>query len=49
MEVVRKIAEQASDPRNNRPLNDIKMTMEIKTVSKKRITKLYGYEFPEQK
>ena len=47
LEVVQTIAEQAKDPRNNRPLEDITMTMEIKKMSKNRITKLYGYEFPE--
>lgn len=45
LEVVQNIAEQPKD-RNNRPLDDIKMTMKVKTMSKKRITKLYGYEFP---
>lgn len=48
IEVVQTIAEQPKDPRTNRPLDDIKMTMVVKTMSKKKISKLYGYEFPAQ-
>jgi cyclophilin family peptidyl-prolyl cis-trans isomerase len=44
LDVVEKIAEQPTDGRN-RPLEDIIMTMEVKSMSKKKITKEYGYEF----
>jgi cyclophilin family peptidyl-prolyl cis-trans isomerase len=47
MEVVQEIAIQPKNQRSNRPLNDVKMTMEVKPMSKKKITKLYGYEFSE--
>ncbi len=43
LEVIDKIAAQPVDGRN-RPLQDIKMTMEVKTMSKKKIAKEYGYE-----
>lgn len=45
MEVVEEIAIQPKDMRNNRPTEDIKMTMTVKPMSKRKITKLYGYEF----
>jgi cyclophilin family peptidyl-prolyl cis-trans isomerase len=48
MEVVEEIALQPKNQRSNRPLTDIKMTMKVKKLSKKRITKLYGYEFPNE-
>lgn len=44
LEVVEEIAVQAKDGRN-RPLEDIKMTMEVTSMSRKKIAKLYGYEF----
>ena len=44
LDVVEKIAEQPKDGRN-RPFSDIKMTMEIKSMSRKNITKEYGYAF----
>ena len=43
LEVVEKIALQPIDSRK-RPLTDIKMTMEVSTMSKKKIAKTYGYE-----
>lgn len=44
IEVVEEIAIQPKDMRNNRPLEDIKMTMTVKPMSKRKIKKLYGYE-----
>jgi peptidyl-prolyl cis-trans isomerase B (cyclophilin B) len=44
LDVVEKIAEQPKDARN-RPFSDIKMTMEVKSISRKKITKEYGYAF----
>ena len=44
LEVVEEIAVQAKDGRN-RPLEDIKMTMEVTSMSREKIAKLYGYEF----
>jgi peptidyl-prolyl cis-trans isomerase B (cyclophilin B) len=43
-EVIETIAVQPKD-RNNRPLKDIKMWMEVKKMPRRKITKLYGYEF----
>ena len=45
MEVVQTIAEQPKNRSNNRPLEDIRMKMTVKSMSKKKIKKLYGYEF----
>lgn len=44
IEVVEKIAEQKKDGRNN-PLEDIKMTMSVKKMSKKKIQKVYEYTY----
>lgn len=44
IEVVEKIAEQKKD-RRNRPLEDVKMTVTVKKMSKKKIEKLYGYTY----
>ena len=43
LDVVEKIALQPV-ARGNRPLNDIKMTMEVSSMSRKIIAKTYGYE-----
>jgi peptidyl-prolyl cis-trans isomerase A (cyclophilin A) len=43
LEVIKKIAAQAKDGRN-RPFNDIKMTVEVKSMSRKKIAKEYSYE-----
>jgi cyclophilin family peptidyl-prolyl cis-trans isomerase len=43
-DVVEKIAEQPKDGRN-RPFSDIKMTVEVKSLSRKKITMEYGYAF----
>lgn len=48
LEVVDKIA-MVEKGRGDRPKENIYMTMEIETLSKKKITKLYGYEYPEKK
>ena len=45
-EVIEEIAIQPKN-RRNRPMTDIKMTMEVKSLSKKKITKEYGYEFEQ--
>ena len=34
--------------RANRPIEDLFMTMEIEVISKKEITKKYGYIYPEK-
>ena len=44
LDVVEKIAEQPINARH-RPFSDIKMTMEVKSMSRKVITKEYGYAF----
>lgn len=48
LEVIDKIV---SLPRNqeNRPLEDVRMFVTVEELSKKKITKLYGYEYPESK
>ncbi|MCF6352771.1 MAG: peptidylprolyl isomerase [Cyclobacteriaceae bacterium] len=43
-EVVEKIAEQKKDNRN-KPLEEIKMTITVKKMSRKKIQKLYGYTY----
>jgi cyclophilin family peptidyl-prolyl cis-trans isomerase len=44
LDVVEEIALQPLGSRN-RPLTDIKMTMEVASMSRKKIAKKYGYEF----
>ncbi|MCF6359185.1 MAG: peptidylprolyl isomerase [Cyclobacteriaceae bacterium] len=44
IEVVEKIAEQKKD-RRNKPLEDIKITITIKKMSKKKIQKEYAYSY----
>ena len=44
LDVVEKIATQAV-ARGNRPVTDIKMTMEVASMSRKKIAKIYGHEF----
>ncbi|MEL7341096.1 MAG: peptidylprolyl isomerase, partial [Bacteroidota bacterium] len=46
MEVIDKIAAKPVN-RSNRPIEDIRMTVEVEFLKKKKITKLYGYEFGE--
>jgi len=47
LEVVDKIADQPVD-RRNRPSEDIIMLIELEEMSKKKITKEYGYTYPEE-
>ncbi len=44
LNVVDSIAKQARDA-NNRPLKDVKMTMAIEKMRKRKIKRLFGYEF----
>lgn len=44
LDVVEKIAKVEKDGRD-RPLQDIKITMTVKRMSKKKIQKLFGYEY----
>ncbi|MEP2023352.1 MAG: peptidylprolyl isomerase [Reichenbachiella sp.] len=46
LEVVDKIAEVETG-RADRPTEPIYLSMEIERISKKKITKMYGYEYPE--
>lgn len=48
LEVIDKIAEQPVDSRN-RPKANITMVVELEELSKKKITKEYGYIYPENK
>ncbi|RSK51336.1 peptidylprolyl isomerase [Hymenobacter rigui] len=43
-EVVDKIAQQPAAERN-RPVTDIKMTVKVEKLKKKKITELYGYQY----
>ncbi|MEL7006669.1 MAG: peptidylprolyl isomerase, partial [Bacteroidota bacterium] len=45
LEVVDKIAAQPTNP-GDRPKEDIMMMVSVEEMPKKKITKLYGYEFP---
>lgn len=45
LDVIDKIAEQPKDARD-RPLTDIRMTMKVEKLKKKKITKRYGYSYP---
>ena len=44
LDVIDKIAEQPTNPKN-RPLEDIIMKVEVREMSKEKITKDYGYDF----
>ena len=44
MNVVKKIAKQPKDARDH-PLEDIKMTVTVKKMSKKKIQKIYGFTY----
>lgn len=48
LDVIDKIASQPGD-QSNRPAEDIRMTVTVEEVSRKKIEKLYGYQFPENK
>ena len=43
-EVLDKIANQVTD-RRDRPVDDVPMTVKLEKMPKKKITKLYGYEY----
>lgn len=47
LEVIDKIAEQPTDGRD-RPSIDITMMVEVEELSRKKITKEYGYTYPEE-
>ena len=46
LEIIDEIAKQPVG-RGNRPRKDVRMTMTMKKLKLKKITKLYGYEYPE--
>ena len=46
LNVIDKIAQQPVNPQNSRPFFDIKMTVKVEQISKKRITEIYGYQYP---
>jgi peptidyl-prolyl cis-trans isomerase B (cyclophilin B) len=48
LDIIDKIAAQPGDE-VDRPLVDIPMTITVQEVSRKQITKLYGYQFPDNK
>lgn len=43
-EVIDKIANQVTD-RRDRPVDDVRMTVKVEKMPKKKIAKLYGYEY----
>jgi peptidyl-prolyl cis-trans isomerase B (cyclophilin B) len=45
LEVIDKIATLPKD-QSDRPVEDIRMTVTVEELSKKKITKLYGYQYP---
>ncbi|MBF8961641.1 peptidylprolyl isomerase [Pontibacter sp. FD36] len=46
LDVIDKIAEQAVDGRN-RPLSDVKITVKVEDVKKKKIARKYNYTYPQ--
>jgi cyclophilin family peptidyl-prolyl cis-trans isomerase len=48
LDVVDKIAAVQRDP-SDRPLEDVRMTVTVEEMSKKKITKEYGYQYPAVK
>jgi peptidyl-prolyl cis-trans isomerase B (cyclophilin B) len=48
LEVIDKIAAQPKDGAD-RPVEDVRMTVSVEEMSKKKIEKLYGYKYPEEK
>ena len=46
LSVIDTIARQPTD-RMDRPVEDIRMTVSVETLSRQKITKLYGYQYPE--
>jgi peptidyl-prolyl cis-trans isomerase B (cyclophilin B) len=47
LDIIDKIADQKVD-RSDRPLEDIMLTMSVEELPKKKITKMYGYEYPAE-
>ena len=48
LEMIDKIAAVQKDG-SDRPVEDIRMTVTVEELSKKKITKMYGYQYPVQK
>jgi peptidyl-prolyl cis-trans isomerase B (cyclophilin B) len=48
LDVIDKIATQAKDP-NDRPVQDVRMTVTVEELPVSKIEKLYGYKFPAAK
>jgi peptidyl-prolyl cis-trans isomerase B (cyclophilin B) len=48
LEIIDKIAVVQKDP-SARPLEDVHMTVTVEELPRKKIEKLYGYQYPEQK
>jgi peptidyl-prolyl cis-trans isomerase B (cyclophilin B) len=47
LDVIDRIAEVKTDS-NNRPIEDVTVKISVEEMSKKKITKLYGYQYPEK-
>jgi peptidyl-prolyl cis-trans isomerase B (cyclophilin B) len=47
LDVIDRIAEVKTDS-NNRPLEDVMINITIEEMSKRKITKLFGYQYPEK-
>jgi len=47
MEVVDAIADQSTDARD-KPIEDIAITVTVEEIKRKKITKLYGYQYPAE-
>jgi peptidyl-prolyl cis-trans isomerase B (cyclophilin B) len=48
LDVIDKIAAVQKD-QSDRPIEDVRMTVTVEEVSRKKIEKLYGYKYPEEK
>ena len=48
LDVIDKIAAVKTDS-NDRPLDDVMISVTVEQMPKKKITKLYGYHYPEEK
>ncbi|MDQ2655985.1 MAG: peptidylprolyl isomerase [Bacteroidota bacterium] len=46
LDVIDKIAAVQCDP-NNRPVEDVRMTISVREMSRRKIEKTYGYNYPE--
>jgi cyclophilin family peptidyl-prolyl cis-trans isomerase len=47
LEVIDKIASASKDP-NDRPIEDVRMEISVEEMSRRKIEKQYGYNYPEQ-